>query len=151
MDCPTEEALIRKQLSGLSGVVELEFRLMQRLLTVTHQPPPCLPYWPPCAAWVLPRKWPRLMRPPPPRTARQRRGGRWHLPAPPPLAAEIADWLQAPAWLAALLALAAILGSGIGTYKGLDCPAPCHPQYQCADEHRRHRRCCCANGRKPPW
>jgi Cd2+/Zn2+-exporting ATPase len=31
------------------------------------------------------------------------------------LAAEIADWLQAPAWLAALLALAAILGSGIGT------------------------------------
>jgi Cd2+/Zn2+-exporting ATPase len=38
MDCPTEEALIRKQLSGLSGVVELEFRLMQRLLTVTHQP-----------------------------------------------------------------------------------------------------------------
>jgi hypothetical protein len=37
MDCPTEEALIRKQLASMSEVVALEFRLMQRLLTVTHQ------------------------------------------------------------------------------------------------------------------
>jgi Cd2+/Zn2+-exporting ATPase len=37
MDCPTEEALIRKQLASMSEVVALEFRLMQRVLTVTHQ------------------------------------------------------------------------------------------------------------------
>lgn len=36
MDCPTEEALIRDKLSGLPGVMSLEFNLMQRKLTVGH-------------------------------------------------------------------------------------------------------------------
>lgn len=36
MDCPTEEALIRSKLSGVAGVAELSFNLMQRRLTVTH-------------------------------------------------------------------------------------------------------------------
>ena len=36
MDCPTEEALIRKHLSSVSGVAELAFNLMERRLTVTH-------------------------------------------------------------------------------------------------------------------
>jgi len=39
MDCPTEEALIRDKLAGLPGVAELEFNLMQRLLTVRHELP----------------------------------------------------------------------------------------------------------------
>ena len=117
MDCPTEEALIRKQLSSLPGVEALEFRLMQRLLTVTHQPAALpailaaissLGFTPetadkqtqpalatkPTSAW-----WPLALA-----------GGA-------ALAAEVADWLQAPAWLAAMLALLAIMGSGIGTYK----------------------------------
>ena len=37
MDCPTEEALIRSKLSGVAGVAELSFNLMQRRLTVTHR------------------------------------------------------------------------------------------------------------------
>ena len=37
MDCPTEEALIRDKLSKLSGVAGLEFNLMQRTLTVSHE------------------------------------------------------------------------------------------------------------------
>ncbi len=37
MDCPTEEALIRKKLGGMAEVTALEFNLMQRLLTVVHR------------------------------------------------------------------------------------------------------------------
>lgn len=36
MDCPTEEALIRKRLAKLPGVKGLEFNLVQRKLTVRH-------------------------------------------------------------------------------------------------------------------
>lgn len=39
MDCPTEEALIRKKLEGMKGVDGLDFNLMQRRLTVRHQLP----------------------------------------------------------------------------------------------------------------
>ena len=36
MDCPTEEALVRKAIGGLPGVVALEFDLINRILTVRH-------------------------------------------------------------------------------------------------------------------
>ncbi len=36
MDCPTEEALIRKRLGSVQGIGELAFNLMDRRLTVTH-------------------------------------------------------------------------------------------------------------------
>lgn len=36
MDCPTEEALIRKRLGGMAGIEDMEFNLMQRTLTLTH-------------------------------------------------------------------------------------------------------------------
>jgi hypothetical protein len=44
MDCPTEEALLRKKLGGLAGVLGLEFNLMARVLTVTHAPQTDRPY-----------------------------------------------------------------------------------------------------------
>ncbi|MBI0450266.1 heavy metal translocating P-type ATPase, partial [Dickeya dianthicola] len=37
MDCPTEETMLRKKLDTLPEVSELEFNLMQRVLTVTHR------------------------------------------------------------------------------------------------------------------
>lgn len=37
MDCPTEEALIRNKLSKLPGILQLDFNLVQRVLTV-HAP-----------------------------------------------------------------------------------------------------------------
>ncbi|MEO5349899.1 MAG: cadmium-translocating P-type ATPase [Magnetococcus sp. YQC-3] len=37
MDCPVEEQLIRKKLSGLPGVLRLDFNLMQNRLTVLHR------------------------------------------------------------------------------------------------------------------
>lgn len=36
MDCPTEEALIRQHLSAMAGVLQLEFNLIQRVLSVRH-------------------------------------------------------------------------------------------------------------------
>ncbi|AQV02460.1 heavy metal translocating P-type ATPase [Desulfococcus multivorans] len=36
MDCPMEEALIRKKLGRMPGITGLEFNLMQRVLTVNH-------------------------------------------------------------------------------------------------------------------
>lgn len=38
MDCPMEEALIRNKLGALPGITGLSFNLMQRLLTVDHEP-----------------------------------------------------------------------------------------------------------------
>lgn len=38
MDCPTEEALIRKRLACADGVAAMTFNLMQRRLTVDHAP-----------------------------------------------------------------------------------------------------------------
>ena len=42
MDCPTEEALIRKKLASLDGIVALDFNLMQRVLSVSHTLPDTL-------------------------------------------------------------------------------------------------------------
>ncbi len=39
MDCPMEEALIRKKLAELSGIRALSFNLLQRVLTVDHSLP----------------------------------------------------------------------------------------------------------------
>lgn len=39
MDCPTEEALIRNKLKNFPGVTGLEFNLLQRTLTISHNLP----------------------------------------------------------------------------------------------------------------
>lgn len=38
MDCPMEEALIRKRLKSVPGITGLEFNLLQRVLVVEHEP-----------------------------------------------------------------------------------------------------------------
>lgn len=38
MDCPTEEALIRGKLAGMAGIRNLDFNLLQRTLTLIHDP-----------------------------------------------------------------------------------------------------------------
>jgi len=117
MDCPVEEALIRKKLGGMASVQGLEFNLMQRVLTVVHAPD-ALPAIEAAirslgmtaegitesaapAAVVAPSKpwWPLAVS-----------GGL-------ALGAEIVHWLQGPEWVSAVMALAAIALCGIGTYK----------------------------------
>ncbi|HHX6291355.1 heavy metal translocating P-type ATPase [Pseudomonas nitroreducens] len=38
MDCPTEERLITDKLSGMPGIAALQFNLLQRTLTINHDP-----------------------------------------------------------------------------------------------------------------
>ncbi|NML86357.1 MAG: heavy metal translocating P-type ATPase [Polaromonas sp.] len=118
MDCPTEEALLRKKLGSMAGVTSMEFNLMQRVLTVTHEPAaiatileavrslgftpelsngtsnqaepapePARPWWPLALAGIA------------------------------AIASEALQWAGLPTWMTAVLALVAVLSSGITTYK----------------------------------
>lgn len=115
MDCPTEERLISDSLGRRPDVIRLEFNLMQRVLTVVHtrealedilqairslgftpeqagddkalSEPAPAPWWPLIASGIA------------------------------ALAAEVADWAQAPVYIPAILALLAVMGCGLGTYR----------------------------------
>jgi Cd2+/Zn2+-exporting ATPase len=118
MDCPTEEALLRKKLGGMDGVTGMEFNLMQRVLTVAHSPlaiepileairslgftpevatgdaaqapstpEPAKPWWPLVLAGVA------------------------------AIGSEAAHWMGLPTWVAAALALVAVLTCGLTTYR----------------------------------
>lgn len=118
MDCPTEEALIRKKLGAMGEVRGLEFNLMQRVLTVAHRAGglPAVQAAirelgmeaenidnagtenadeaPPAKSW-----WPLA----------------WGVGAA--IAAESVDLLGMPEWTAALLALLAVATCGLDTYR----------------------------------
>ncbi|SIT42380.1 Heavy metal-(Cd/Co/Hg/Pb/Zn)-translocating P-type ATPase [Paraburkholderia ribeironis] len=118
MDCPTEEALIRKKLTGMPTVVSMEFNLMQRVLTVTHKTNALasildalrsLGFTPETSdSGVVPADAPAPIRKPV-----------WPLAlaGAAAIAAEVASWLGQPSWLVAALALAAVVGSGLTTYR----------------------------------
>lgn len=116
MDCPTEEALIRKKLGGMAAVKSLEFNLIQRVLTVVHLPEaldsivaaiqslgfqPELPGGEATipAAQVGKPWWPLIVA------------------GVAAAVAEALDWAGWPEYWVALLALAAVLISGVTTYK----------------------------------
>lgn len=117
MDCPTEEALIRQALGHLPSVRHLEFNLMQRVLTVVHAPealdtvlaavrslgfqPEVLAVGQPVVAAVEPHKpwWPLAVA------------------GAAAIAAEAASWLALPEWMAAALALLAVVACGWTTYR----------------------------------
>nr|WP_061175431.1 heavy metal translocating P-type ATPase [Caballeronia pedi] len=120
MDCPTEETLIRKKLGAMPEVSDLQFNLMQRVLTVVHEPDSLdaivkalgtLGFAPELAnnggasanspvAQATPKAW-------------------WPLAVAGAAAAgsEAASWAGAPVWAVAALALVAVACSGLGTYK----------------------------------
>ncbi len=118
MDCPTEQALIRKRLGGMAEVQALEFYLMQRVLTVVHTTGtlPAIQ----AAIRELGKESENVED-----TNDEASGGLE--PAKPwwPLAlggcaavtAEIMQWAGLPEWAVALLALSAIAVSGIDTYR----------------------------------
>ncbi|KAE8760014.1 heavy metal translocating P-type ATPase [Paraburkholderia madseniana] len=119
MDCPTEEALIRKKFSRMPSVRSMDFNLMQRVLTVVHAPDALetilaairsLDFTPeladanPDTVTAAPRApskpwWPLA------------------LAGIAAVGSEAAGWLGAPVWLAAGLALLAIASCGLTTYK----------------------------------
>lgn len=120
MDCPTEEALIRKKFSRMPHVRSMDFNLMQRVLTIVHAPEALDSI---LAALRSLDFTPELADAGPDATPTPAP----HAPSKPwwPLAfagvaaagSEAAGWLGAPAWLPAGLAILAILSCGLTTYK----------------------------------
>ncbi|WP_029443921.1 cation transporter, partial [Bordetella pertussis] len=119
MDCPTEETLIRKKLASLPEVHELDFNLMQRVLIVLHADGALdridaairsLGMTPEPLAGDAPAT--------PAGAAAPSRGWRL-LAAGGVLAAlsELAHFTGQPVYVAAALALAAILACGLSTYR----------------------------------
>nr|WP_246355683.1 heavy metal translocating P-type ATPase [Paraburkholderia humisilvae] len=118
MDCPTEEALIRKKLAGIASVKGMEFNLMQRVLTVTHEPNAqeavldairSLGLTPEVAETDAPTV-----------TAAEPPAQRWWPLAVAGIAAiasEAASWLGQPQWIAAVLAVIAVGSCGLTTYR----------------------------------
>ncbi|MDR7375665.1 Cd2+/Zn2+-exporting ATPase [Rhodoferax ferrireducens] len=118
MDCPTEEALLRKKLTGMDGVAGMDFNLMQRVLTVTHAPSAIEPilqavrslgFTPEIANSAAAQAAPT------PEPAKP-----WWplvLAGAAAIASEAAHWAGLPGWVAAVLALAAVLACGTTTYK----------------------------------
>ncbi|MEM5458534.1 heavy metal translocating P-type ATPase [Paraburkholderia phytofirmans] len=120
MDCPTEEALIRKKFSRMPHVRSMDFNLMQRVLTIVHAPEALDPIlaalrsldFTPELADAGPDAAPTPTPHAPPKPW-------WPLALAGVAAAgsEAAGWLGAPAWLPAGLAILAILSCGLTTYK----------------------------------
>jgi Cd2+/Zn2+-exporting ATPase len=118
MDCPTEEALIRKRLGAVREVQSLEFNLMQRVLTVVH------------TIGALPAIQSAIreigMDAEEVKSATDKpldsedTGKPWWpfaVGGLAAIAAEILHWAGLPEWAVALLALSAIAVSGIDTYR----------------------------------
>ena len=118
MDCPTEEGLLRKKLGSMPGVTGMEFNLMQRVLTVTHEPKAIEPildavrslgFTPEVASGSsnLGESTPEPAKP-------------WWplaLAGVAAIASEAVQWAGLPTWMTATLALVAVLSCGITTYK----------------------------------
>lgn len=119
MDCPTEEALIRNKLGGMTTVQGLEFNLMQRVLTVVHRNG-TLPAVE-AAIRDLGLSTESMEANSQDNGAHNGAMGKpwWPLALAGvfALGAEIVHWAGLPEWLAALLALVSITISGVGTYK----------------------------------
>ncbi|WP_095057356.1 MULTISPECIES: heavy metal translocating P-type ATPase [unclassified Pseudomonas] len=118
MDCPTEQTLIQNKLSKLTGVHQLEFNLINRVLGVTHDLPGTEPIVEaikslgmhaepleqgvetPAPAPVKKPWWPLA------------------LSGVGALLAEVLHFTGAvPNWVVAIVALVSILSGGLGTYK----------------------------------
>ena len=119
MDCPTEQGLIQDQLGRLPGIEQLEFNLLNRVLGVRHTLADTAEIQQAIAslgmhAEPLADDADSAALGTPTRT-------RWWplaLSASAALAAEILHFTAlAPEWVVAVLALGAILGCGLGTYR----------------------------------
>ncbi|WP_299261362.1 heavy metal translocating P-type ATPase [uncultured Kushneria sp.] len=115
--CPVEEQMIRKQLSARDDVERLEFNLLQRVLTVVHDPE---------ALKDILNDIRELGFVPELADDSGKLGPQEETPAPwgplimsgvAALASEAVAWMTGPTWLVAALALAAIAGCGLDTWR----------------------------------
>ncbi len=117
MDCPTEEGLIRSKLAAMAGVSGMEFNLMQRVLTVAHAPGGVAPVLQAIRSLGFTPEVIHTDSAPPPTAEDPKPWWPLILAGLAALAAEAVGWFGQAQWLAALLALAAVAGSGLTTYR----------------------------------
>ena len=123
MDCPTEEALIRTKLGAIAGVDALNFNLMQRVLTVSHEPAVLDDVLAAIRAlgFTATVATAETIGMPEPMEAVPKPHKPWWplaLAGVAAVGAEGAEWFQlATPWLPALLAIAAVAVGGLSTYK----------------------------------
>ncbi|RCL28222.1 copper-translocating P-type ATPase [Pseudomonas sp. AFG_SD02_1510_Pfu_092] len=120
MDCPTEQTLIQDKLGKLAGIEQLEFNLINRVLGVRHTLDDTAEIERAIDSLGM-KAEPLGAEDDGPASAPQAAKTRWWplaLSAVAAIAAEIVHFAAlAPQWVVAALALAAILGCGLGTYK----------------------------------
>ena len=117
MDCPTEEALIRKKLGGMTSVKSLEFNLMQRVLTVVHAPDALEPVLEAVRSLGFQPELPDASGQLAAATKLKKPWWPLALAGVAALASEAASWMGWPGWLAAALGILAVGACGVTTYK----------------------------------
>jgi Cd2+/Zn2+-exporting ATPase len=119
MDCPTEERLIRDALGRLPGVAALQFNLLQRVLTVSHDEGVLAQVLPAISALgFTPQVEGESAAPQPVAAPAKKPWWPLTLAAVLATASEVVHFATlGPDWLVALLAVAAIGLCGLNTYK----------------------------------
>lgn len=118
MDCPTEERLLRDALGRVSAVEDLDFNLMQRLLRVQHRFDSIEPLQKLVASLGMQAEPVDENAPASASPAKQKPWWPLALAGVAAAGAEFFEWFAiGPQWLVAALAIAAILGAGLPTYR----------------------------------
>ncbi|MEX5586789.1 heavy metal translocating P-type ATPase [Pseudomonas urmiensis] len=118
MDCPTEQTLIQDKLGKMAGVEQLEFNLINRVLGVRHTLSGTTAIEHAIASLGMQAEPLTDADEGAPAPAAKTRWWPLALSGVAAIAAEVVHFTAlAPEWLVAALALAAILGCGLGTYK----------------------------------
>lgn len=118
MDCPTEQTLIQNKLGKLSGVQQLEFNLINRVLGVTHDLPGTAPIIDAIKSLGMHAEplEPGVEAPIP--APEKKPWWPLALSGVGALAAEVIHFTNAaPNWVVAVIALISILSGGLSTYK----------------------------------
>jgi Zn2+/Cd2+-exporting ATPase len=118
MDCPTEETLIRKKLSAMPSVQSVQFNLMQRLLTVDHSPLEREAVAQAIRSLGFTAELPESKQEGEAAVVAKNNSG-WPLAlaCAAAVTSEIVSFAGFPGWIAALLAVLAVIAGGLGTYK----------------------------------
>jgi Cd2+/Zn2+-exporting ATPase len=119
MDCPTEEDLIRGKLTGMAGIADIQFNLIQRTLILQHAPQAL----PTALAALKSLGFDAELENP--ETERLDEvtpsvSTNWWpmaISGTAALSAELVEWTGGSQWLVVALALGAILSGGLPTYK----------------------------------
>jgi Cd2+/Zn2+-exporting ATPase len=118
MDCPTEQSLIQNKLGKLTGVQQLEFNLINRVLGVTHNLASTAPIVDAIKALGMHAE-PLEQGAEAPASAPEKKS--WWPLALSGVGALVAEVIHftaaAPNWVVAVIALISILSGGLGTYK----------------------------------